>query len=90
MGLLSWLSGNKYQSETESLLINGNNVSVYQANPHAQFMHEVKLGIEILIILILIILLFVTIRVTYKRQKRIRAQQQQLSMLGLDRLPRNI
>lgn len=60
MGLLSWFSNNKVQTEVEEINIKGQNISVN--TNHSQWLEEIKIGMEIVVILIIIIVLAVIVK----------------------------
>lgn len=63
MGLLNMLSGNKIQSQVESIKINDQNVNVNTS--HVQWLKEIKIGIEIVVIFIIILALAIIIKKIY-------------------------
>lgn len=70
MGFLNWLSGNKLNTNTESLEISGTNISVYQANKQMQLIEEIKIGIEILIAIIIVVVALVALKKYRKKTRR--------------------
>lgn len=85
MGLLNWLSGNKINSQVETIKINGQNINLNTS--HVQLIEEIKIGIEVLVICLTIILIAIIIKKLYnwdQKRKTTKQRKLQQAILGFN------
>lgn len=85
MGLLSWFSNNKVQTEVENINVNGKNVKVNTS--HTQWIEEIKIGVEFLLIFGIIVVVAIFIKKLYKwnQHRRVNKRRElQRVILGLN------
>lgn len=84
MGLLSWFSNNKVNTQVENIEVNGQNINLNTS--HTQWLEEIKIGVEVLVIVFVLVIVAIILKKLYKINKKRKLNEKrklQREILGL-------